>query len=146
MRTLLLSFLFATPIAIYFSFQPFIVNMTWPLWAEQIAFVLCTVFIFVVICLTYFNFYALIEFSITFRILYHFLHAPDFRMNIEELHRQYPFDEVLQRKINNTKAAGMIHLDENPSGETLIIPTPSSIRMGSFFHFVKHFLRWGDGG
>lgn len=93
----------------------------------------------------YFQFYAMLEGSITIRMLGHIYQAPGKSMSFEELYKEYPFIEVLERKMGFAGQSGYIQI-ELKNGKKIVSATPGGLFIGKHFNNVKTFCRWGQGG
>lgn len=100
-------------------------------------------FIFLYIC--YLQFYSLIEFSITFRILDHFLKAENHSLSFEEVRRLYPFEEIISRKLQAAGKMGLL-VNEKENEQLYISNTPIGTLVGRVVFRIKTFCNWSEGG
>jgi hypothetical protein len=106
----------------------------------RLQFALVTAAAFGAIAYVYLQVYSAIDTSITIRILVHFYEAGSRPLSRAEIEALYPFDELLNRKMDYMVRDGLI------AGGDCLELTARGRRVGGVLHGVKSLLRLGDGG
>lgn len=109
-----------------------------------ILLILPTLF-FIFLYIFYLQFYSLVEFSITFRILEHFLEAENHSLSFEDVRRVYPFEEIILRKLQAAGKMGLL-VNEKENEQLYISNTAIGTLVGRVVFRIKTFCNWGEGG
>jgi hypothetical protein len=112
---------------------------------EGLQFALLTTVGFVILWSVYFQSFALLHCSISFRLLIHFREAKNQTMTVRETQEVYPFKQVIIRKIDMMLKDGLV-TEAGAAGSRVFVTTSAGKLMGSIFHHVKNFTHWGAGG
>jgi hypothetical protein len=91
----------------------------------------------------YLQFFCLMEFSISLRMLDTFLSRPDRSLSFQELRRAYPFEEVMSRKCNAAGNVGLLRTRSH-EGDVVVEMSPQGIQIVRFLDRLKAFLNWSD--
>lgn len=142
------------------SFVPFLVIQSVVLWiclphheaphsadepaVQALAYVL-PFLIAVLLGLAYLQFYCLIEFSISLRMLEQFLAAPRRELSFRDLRRAYPLEDVIARKCEAAGAVGLLRARSLETGVVLDMPS-WGLRVIRSIDRLKVFLNWNDAG
>jgi len=112
---------------------------------DTVIVLILPVFFFIFFYLCYLQFYSLVEFSITFRILDHFLKAENHSLSFEEVRRLYPFEEIISRKLQAAGKMGLL-VNEKENEQLYISNAPIGTLVGRVVFKIKTFCNWGEGG
>jgi hypothetical protein len=93
----------------------------------------------------YMQIYGLIDFSISFRILFHMITSENGTLSIGDIKAIYPMDEVILRKIELAVKYGLIK-EEVVGGERILSNKNIWNVVGRGSEKAKNFLNWGPGG
>ncbi len=93
----------------------------------------------------YLQFYALVQDSISLRMLHQILEAPSETISSDELQREYPFRDLLDRRIAQAVSDGLFVEERAPNGERWLVETRQSRILGITFGSAQSFFGWGDG-
>lgn len=113
--------------------------------SPQAQTILMSVVLLLFLYAAYMQVYGLIDFSISFRVLYHFLEKPTHALTPEELHEVYPFDEVVERKIGRAVEWGLIKEKEIGRRKVLLNSAIWNF-VGRRSSALLRFMDWGKGG
>jgi hypothetical protein len=142
------------------SFVPFLAIQSFVLWRVLRQFTLPASFndagalvlacglpcvLAVLLGLAYLQFYCLIEFSISLRMLDHLLATARHELSFEDLRRVYPLEEVIERKCAAAGKVGLIRARVDEGVACLELP-PAGIHVIRFIGRLKSFLNWTDAG
>ena len=89
--------------------------------------------------------YSVVLSSITTRILVLFENAPEQKLSLDDLLREFALDELMAKKLRYMVRDGLL-VEKSSAGATWLEPTAKGAAMGKFFFHTKKFLNWGDGG
>jgi hypothetical protein len=93
----------------------------------------------------YLQFYCLMEFSISLRMLDHFLAAPRRELSFRDLRQAYPLEEVIERKCAAAGNVGLLRARREEDGIVLDLPA-TGLPVIRFIGRLKAFLNWTDAG
>lgn len=94
--------------------------------------------------LGYLQFYALVQDSISLRMLVHVLESPSGSLTTDELQRDYPFRDLLERRIDQAVADRLFAEERAADGARCLASTRRSRFLGAFFAWAQDFFGWGD--
>ena len=137
-------FILCVPL-IYFFFPQFMNQNLDGLVPVTLQIPLFSLTLFLFFYYAYVHVYGLFEFSISIRILVHLLESRNRSLSFDEIREIYPFEEVLNRKIDAALSQGLVKENSVESKKILLNTKPWNV-VGFFANGVKKFLQWGAGG
>ena len=97
----------------------------------------------VLLGLCYVQFYCLIAFSLSLRMLDHFASAPKREMTFHNVRSVYPLEEVLARKCKAAGHIGLLRIEQVSGAENLAVP-PKGVAFIRLVVEIKRFCKWND--
>jgi len=95
--------------------------------------------------LAYVQFYCLMEFSISLRMLDHFLAHPRYELSFRELRREYPLEDVIARKCAAAGNVGLLRAGLD--GDDIVLDmSERSVLFIQLLTRFKAYLNWTDAG
>lgn len=97
----------------------------------------------VLLCLGYVQFYSLMEFSLSLRMLDHFSSAQNREMTFRDLRSAYPLEEVLARKCEAAGRVGLLRAESRGGRQELAV-RPRGVAVLRTVAAIKRFCHWSD--
>ena len=114
------------------------------LFPTTIAVVILSLFLFVVLCYTYFQLYAFLEMSLTIQMIVYIFREGS-SITTTTLQKLYPFSDIIRTKISHAIEMGAIQ-EKTLHGTKYFYNSKFGTFSGAIFQRVKQFLNWGVGG